>query len=188
METVMGGRFNVLAPDLLESAAALRWTGDAPFRLTDEARTIVDTIDATDGPIHLVGHSYGGRIASRIAIERPHRVASLSPYKPTVFHVLNAMGEDGRRLLGEIRAWGLEIGRCGRAGHIGRPRNFSMNTGMARVRFEERQCSSQFHLESKRRSILLKPVRGPLEFQPTYVPLEYCRIRMIGKQNLCWRT
>jgi pimeloyl-ACP methyl ester carboxylesterase len=95
----MGGRFNVLAPDLLESGAALRWSGDGPFRLTDEARTIIDTVDATDGPIHLVGHSYGGC------------VAYLSLYEPTVFHLLNAMGEDGCRVLGEIRAWGLEIGR-----------------------------------------------------------------------------
>ena len=107
----MGGRFNVLMPDLLESGAALRWSGDGPFCLTDEARTIIDTIDATDGPIHLVGHSYGGCVALRIAIERPRRVASLSLYEPTVFHLLNAMGEDGCRVLGEIRAWGLEIGR-----------------------------------------------------------------------------
>jgi pimeloyl-ACP methyl ester carboxylesterase len=107
----MGGRFNVLMPDLLESGAALRWSGDGPFCLTDEARTIIDTIDATDGPIHLVGHSYGGCVALRIAIERPRRVASLSLYEPTVFHLLNAMGENGCRVLGEIRAWGLEIGR-----------------------------------------------------------------------------
>jgi pimeloyl-ACP methyl ester carboxylesterase len=73
--------------------------------------TIIDTVDATDGPIHLVGHSYGGCVALRIAIERPHRVVSLSLYEPTVFHLLNAMGEDGCRVLGEIRAWGLEIGR-----------------------------------------------------------------------------
>ena len=111
LQTVMGGRFNVLAPDLLESGAALRWSGDGPFRLTDEARTIIDTVDATDGPIYLVGHSYGGCVALRIAIERPHRVVSFSLYEPTVFHLLNAMGEDGCRVLGEIRAWGLEIGR-----------------------------------------------------------------------------
>jgi pimeloyl-ACP methyl ester carboxylesterase len=111
LRTAIGSRFNVLAPDLLESGAALRWCGDGPFRLTDEARAIVDIIDAIEGPIHLVGHSYGGCVALRIAIERPHRVASLSLYEPTVFHVLSAMGEDGCRLLGEIRAWGLEIGR-----------------------------------------------------------------------------
>jgi pimeloyl-ACP methyl ester carboxylesterase len=78
LRTAIGSRFNVLAPDLLESGAALRWRGDGPFRLTDEARAIVDIIDATEGPIHLVGHSYGGCVALRIAIERPHRVASLS--------------------------------------------------------------------------------------------------------------
>ena len=111
LQTVMGSRFNILAPDFIESGAALLWSGDGPFRLADEARTIIDTIDATDGSIHLVGHSYGGCVALRIAIERPHRVMSSSLYEPTVFHLLNAIGEDGCRALGEIRAWGLEIGR-----------------------------------------------------------------------------
>ena len=77
LQTVMGGRFNVLAPDLLESGAALRWSGDGPFRLTDEARTIIDTIDATDGPIHLVGHSYGGCVISGIAEVMPDATDSL---------------------------------------------------------------------------------------------------------------
>ena len=110
LRTAVGDRFNVIAPDLLGSGAALRWGGDRPFCLADEAQSVVEIIDATDGPVHLVGHSYGGGVALRIAVERPHRIASLSLYEPTAFHVLNAMGEDGRRLLGEVHALASEIG------------------------------------------------------------------------------
>jgi pimeloyl-ACP methyl ester carboxylesterase len=111
LRAALGGRFNVIAPDLLESGAALRWAGERPFRVTDEARGVIDIIDATDGPVHLVGHSYGGGVALRIAVERPDRIASLSLYEPVVFHVLNALGEEGRRLFGEIRAMALELGQ-----------------------------------------------------------------------------
>ena len=111
LRAALGGRFDVIAPDLLDSGAALRWAGERPFRVTDEARGVIDIVDATDGPVHLVGHSYGGCVALRTAVERPDRIASLSLYEPVAFHVLSALGEEGRRLFGEVRAVALELGQ-----------------------------------------------------------------------------
>jgi pimeloyl-ACP methyl ester carboxylesterase len=98
----LGADFTVISPDLIGSGATGHWHGHRPFRLADEAAVAVDIVDGFDGPVHLVGHSYGGGVALRVAVERPHRVASLSLYEPTAFHVLRAVGEDGRAALSEI--------------------------------------------------------------------------------------
>jgi len=100
----LGNRFNTVAPDLIGSGGTPFWRGDHRFRLQDEAAPIIDIVDAAYGPVHLVGHSYGGGVALRVACERPHRVASLSLYEPSAFHVLRALGAQGQAALAEIRA------------------------------------------------------------------------------------
>ena len=61
--------------------------------------------------MHLVGHSQGGAVALRVACMRPTRIASLSLYEPTAFHVLKHMGEDGAAALAEIRELAADIDR-----------------------------------------------------------------------------
>jgi pimeloyl-ACP methyl ester carboxylesterase len=100
----LGERFTVVAPDLFGSAARGHWKGERAFTLSEEAAHAVDTIDAHDGPAHLVGHSFGGGVALHVACKRPTRIASLSLYEPTAFHVLKAAGPDGRSALKEIGA------------------------------------------------------------------------------------
>src|SRR6266536_155294 len=36
-------------------------------------------------PVHLIGHSYGGGVALRVAVERSNRIASLTLYEPAAF-------------------------------------------------------------------------------------------------------
>ena len=94
----------VVAPNLIGTSARGHWSGDRPFTLSEEAAHVVDLIDRHAGPVHLVGHSYGGGVALRAACKRPTRIASLSLYEPTLFYVLKSMGPEGSAALEEIRA------------------------------------------------------------------------------------
>jgi pimeloyl-ACP methyl ester carboxylesterase len=109
LTTELDNQFTVIAPDLFGAGAIGPWFGDRPFQLSDEAALTVDIIDASEAPVHLVGHSYGGAVALRAAIERPNRIASLALYEPTAFHVLRSMGPDGRAALESVRAFAAKI-------------------------------------------------------------------------------
>jgi pimeloyl-ACP methyl ester carboxylesterase len=117
LRQALGPTFRVISPDLIGCGDTSHWSGERPFKLTDEARPIVEIIDDWNGSVHLVGkfglvgHSYGGGVALRVAVERPARIASLSLYEPTAFHVLNAAGEDGQVALKEISVLAAEIRR-----------------------------------------------------------------------------
>jgi pimeloyl-ACP methyl ester carboxylesterase len=111
LRRALGPTFEVLSPNLIGCGDNPHWSGESSFELTDEARPIVEIIDAWNGSIHLVGHSYGGGVALRVAVERPARIASLSLYEPTAFHVLNSTGEDGQVALKEICALAEKIRR-----------------------------------------------------------------------------
>jgi pimeloyl-ACP methyl ester carboxylesterase len=85
------------------------WAGDRLFRLADEARPVVALIDEMDAPVHLIGHSYGGAVALRIAVERSNRIASLTLYEPTTFYVLKVCGDSGDAALKQIQSLRDEI-------------------------------------------------------------------------------
>ena len=53
--------------------------------------------------MHLVGHSYGGGVALHVALARPGRIASLSLYEPSAFHLLRQIG-GGAAAFAEIRS------------------------------------------------------------------------------------
>lgn len=94
--------YRFIAPDLIGAPGAGTWNGAGTFRLADEAAGILEMIDHHDGPVHLVGHSYGGGLALHIAAMRPDRLASLSLYEPSAFHLLRQLDSEGHEALGEI--------------------------------------------------------------------------------------
>lgn len=96
--------FDVRCLDLYGCGRTGGWTGEGAFTLTDEGNAVVAAIDAMRGPLHLIGHSYGGAVALHAALRRAGRVASLSLYEPTVFHLLPAMGQEGGDAYAEITA------------------------------------------------------------------------------------
>src|SRR5256885_2231095 len=57
---LLGREYSVVAPDLFDGGSRGQWPGERPFTLKDEAAPVIDIIDRLDGPVHLVGHSYGG--------------------------------------------------------------------------------------------------------------------------------
>jgi pimeloyl-ACP methyl ester carboxylesterase len=71
---------------------------DLPLTLAEEVRCLSGTLNDAEGPIHLVGHSYGGAIAFRIATASPfaHRVRSLTLIEPVLPTLLCESDADRR--------------------------------------------------------------------------------------------
>ncbi|MBB5514099.1 pimeloyl-ACP methyl ester carboxylesterase [Rubricella aquisinus] len=68
-------------------------TGRDPARTIERqaADAVLDQLG--EGPAHLIGHSFGGRVVLRAALERPDAVASLTLIEPMMFHLLADAGD-----------------------------------------------------------------------------------------------
>lgn len=95
-------RFEVVAPSFIGADPMSRWHGQHRFRLADEVKPLLELIDACTAPVHLVGHSYGGAAALRVAASRPECIASVSLYEPSAFHLLRQLGQQAEAELCEI--------------------------------------------------------------------------------------
>ncbi len=104
LAATLGPRYAVDAPEHYGCNSTGHWTGEHAFSLADEAQRTIDLIDRCAGKVHLVGHSYGGGVALHIALARPDRIASLSLYEPSAFHLLKAFGPAAREAFTEITA------------------------------------------------------------------------------------
>jgi len=80
--------FHVLTPDLYGHGGAPSWYGPPGDIVAADVARISRLADDADGKVHLVGHSYGGAIALRVALSHPERVASLAVYEPVPMRVL----------------------------------------------------------------------------------------------------
>jgi pimeloyl-ACP methyl ester carboxylesterase len=97
------GAIRVIAPDLYGAGSVGQWPGQHAFSLADEAERILSLPELGGRKLHLVGHSYGGGVALKLASMVPERIASLSLYEPSAFHLLHALGPRGRAAFGDIR-------------------------------------------------------------------------------------
>ena len=82
----LGNDFKVITPNLLGYSGAN--DGFEQLRLEDEVAAVMQQISGIEGPLHLVGHSFGGAVALRLASLYPERVASLTVYEPVWFALL----------------------------------------------------------------------------------------------------
>lgn len=81
--------FRVVAPDLLGAGRSPPWPADAPRTLASELALLAPVLACAGEHFHLVGHSYGAALAVRVALNAPHRVASLVLFEPTLFVLLD---------------------------------------------------------------------------------------------------
>ncbi len=90
---VLGRTHRVIAPDLLGSGANPPWPDEKLFDLSEDVDAIQALIHDLGEPVHLVGHSYGGLLALKLARRDPSRVRSLTAYDPVAFGVLHAAND-----------------------------------------------------------------------------------------------
>lgn len=101
LRELLAPQFNVFAPDFLGYGSQGQWPDGEPFHFHRD----IELIEAlVRGPVHLVGHSYGGLIALQLAIRRPDGVQSIAVYEPVAMGVLRAPeDEDALRALRALR-------------------------------------------------------------------------------------
>ena len=104
MSAQMADRFHVVAPDLYGYGKTGPWPGHGPLTLADEAALVAEALSEVNGPVHLVGHSYGGAVALQFALMHPERLRSLTLIEPVVFYLLRHGGLMERALFDEVRA------------------------------------------------------------------------------------
>jgi pimeloyl-ACP methyl ester carboxylesterase len=95
-------RYEVLAVDLYGYGETGGWQRSDEPTLADEAALVAALMERCGEPVHLVGHSYGGAVALRVALERPHRLRSLTLIEPVAFHLLRDAGPVEAELFREI--------------------------------------------------------------------------------------
>ncbi len=88
----LANRFRVFAVDLYGYGQSPAWPDDRKLTLADEVRLLEPVFRSAGDRFHLVGHSYGGAVALRAALDNPGRLLSLVLYEPVLCAAL--MQED----------------------------------------------------------------------------------------------
>ena len=113
LSETLSERFRVIAPDLVGYGGSDPWAGPGSLRLSDEAALVGQALaddlgPGYDGPLHLVGHSYGGAVALHVAQRGlggpvPAKLTSLTLIEPVAFHLLWNSDPNGLGSFAEIR-------------------------------------------------------------------------------------
>lgn len=90
----LAGRFRVLAFDLYGAGRSPGWPDDRPLTLADEVALLEPILAATGRRVHVIGHSYGGAVALKLALAHPRWLASLTVFEPVLFSLLMAQDPD----------------------------------------------------------------------------------------------
>ncbi|MCW0235465.1 MAG: alpha/beta fold hydrolase [Ferrovibrio sp.] len=83
----LGRGWHIVAPDLVGHGETPMPDHGRPT-LEDEVALLAALLERMDGPVHLIGHSYGGAMALELARRQPQRIASLAMYEPVAFGLL----------------------------------------------------------------------------------------------------
>lgn len=92
---LLGPGWLAIAPDLLGFGSSARWAGPGELTLDLQAALADQVLAAAgiEGGVAVVGHSYGGATAVRLAADRPERVRSLVLIEPILYGLLKESGD-----------------------------------------------------------------------------------------------
>jgi pimeloyl-ACP methyl ester carboxylesterase len=92
LSAALSSRYRVLAPNLFGYGETTAWPGSTRQTLSAQAMLVLALCEAVAGPIHLVGHSFGGAVALKVAEYLGSRLRSLVLLEPNPFHLLQQAG------------------------------------------------------------------------------------------------
>jgi len=95
IEALQSG-FRCLAPDLHGYGRSDGLAADGRAYGPQDAAIVAYLLDQAGAPAHLVGHSLGGTVALRAALEWPDKVRSLTLIEPVLFGLLEAADDPDR--------------------------------------------------------------------------------------------
>ncbi len=99
---ILSPRFECLAINPSGYGDTEAFPSDQFMTLDDEAEAVLAFMVNREGAVHLVGHSYGGAVAIRLALEDASRFSSLTLIEPALYPLLAQAGEHS--LAGEVEA------------------------------------------------------------------------------------
>jgi pimeloyl-ACP methyl ester carboxylesterase len=114
------GRFHTHAVDVHGHGRTSAWPHPRRLRLEDDAALVEPLLHAAPDGIHLVGHSYGGGVALKLATMFPEQVLSVTVYEPVLFRLLfdyhprDRTATEVAMVGASIRNW-LDLGYADRA-------------------------------------------------------------------------
>lgn len=79
----LGADATLTAPDMPSHGQSPDWDGQNSFADTVFAAALA----CLDEPMDVIGHSFGGAVALRLALDRPDLVRTLTMFEPVFFHV-----------------------------------------------------------------------------------------------------
>lgn len=86
--SLLQSRFRLQSVDFHGHGATPTWPGESALRLEDDAALVAPLLAAAPGGAHLLGHSYGGAVALKLAHLHPRQVNSVAVYEPVLFRLL----------------------------------------------------------------------------------------------------
>lgn len=98
--------FHLIAVNLIGYGRTPPWTGERSQTLEDQARLVDAAVRDNDGPLSVVGHSFGGTVAMKAAAMLGKRVQKLILLEPNPFYLLhqNARSEAFAEIT-DLRDW-----------------------------------------------------------------------------------
>ena len=121
LSELLGTEFDIVAPDLHGYGSRSDMAGSTGFQ--DDLALVKDVIGQNERGVHLVGHSYGGLLSIRAALDLKPHIRSLTLIEPVCFHLLEEAGEhEALAEITDVRE--RQVGLTAAGDHDGAARGF----------------------------------------------------------------